>query len=310
MKELYKKYRPKTFDKILGQKHIVKSLERWVERGTLPHTLLFSGPSGCGKTTLARILRRELGCGKHDFTEINCADFRGIDMVRNIRLRMHQAPISGECRIWLIDEAHKLSNDAQNAFLKMLEDTPKHVYFMLATTDPQRLLRTIRNRCSEIAVKPLTSKTTKKLVTSISKKEGMKIPPEVVDKIIENSEGSARKALVSLNQVIELDDEEEMLEAIQASVIEIQASEISKLLLRPRVSWLDVAKVLRVIGNNEAEQIRHMVLGYARAVILGGGKTAGRAFVIIEAFSDNFFDSKAAGLAAACYEVMVESKIK
>lgn len=308
--ELYKKYRPKTFNKILGQEHIIKSLKRWIEKSNLPHALLFSGPSGCGKTTLARILKRKLECGRHDFTEINGADFRGIETIRSIRSRIWQAPISGKCRIWLIDESHKLSNEASNAFLKMLEDTPDHVYFMLATTDPQKLLKTIRNRCSEIAVKSLTNETMKKLITSISKEEKIKIPKEVIDKIIENSEGSARKALVFLNQILELDDKKEMLEAIRASTIEAQSNEISRLLFRPRVRWFDIARVLKVINNNEAEQIRYMILGYARVVLLSGSKMAGRAFVIIEAFSDNFFDSKAAGLAAAAYEVMVESKAK
>lgn len=308
MKELYKKYRPKSLDKMIGQNNSVKVLKSFLKGNTLPHTLLFSGPSGCGKTTLARILRKELKCGKHDFTELDCADFRGIEMVRNIRSHIQQAPISGKCRIWLIDEAGRMTTDAQNAFLKMLEDTPNHVYFMLATTDPQKLLKTIRTRCTEIIVRSLNSKSILKLLCHICGREKVKLPGEVIDKIIECSDGSARKALVLLNQVIELDDEDGMIEAIKATTAEVQAITIAKALFNPRTKWIDMAKILKETLNEEPEQIRWMVLGYARTILLSGGKLSGRAYLVIDTFCDNFYDSKHAGLAAACYEIIVGTK--
>ena len=157
--ELYKKYRPKNFKRIVGQPTITEQLTSMTRSNQFPHSSLFSGPSGCGKTTLARIMRNKLDCGDQDFQEVNCADFRGIDMVRDIRNRMNLAPIGGECRVWLIDEAHQLSSQAQNAFLKILEDTPSHVYFMLATTDPQKLIPTIRTRCAEFKVSSLNPMT-------------------------------------------------------------------------------------------------------------------------------------------------------
>ena len=107
--ELYKKYRPKTLDKILGQDSSVKILKSFIAKRKIPHALLFTGPSGCGKTTLARILRRELKCGKHDFTELDCTDFKGIEMVRNIRTRLQAAPISGRWRVWIIDYFSKMA---------------------------------------------------------------------------------------------------------------------------------------------------------------------------------------------------------
>src|SRR5690606_3369465 len=110
--------------------------------GDIPHAMLFTGPSGCGKTTLARILRVKLRCSDNDFQEINAADFRGIDSIRSMRQQVGAAPLGGDSRIWLIDEAHSMTADAQNAFLKLLEDTPRHVYFFLATTDPQKLKKT------------------------------------------------------------------------------------------------------------------------------------------------------------------------
>ena len=132
--ELYKKHRPSYLEDVFGQPEAVKVLGSMIEKDDLPHSILFTGPSGVGKTTLARILKEELECHANDFKEINCADFRGIDTIRDIRNNMNRQSLMGGPLIWLIDEAHKLTNDAQTAFLKMLEDTPKHVYFFLATT--------------------------------------------------------------------------------------------------------------------------------------------------------------------------------
>lgn len=304
MSELYKKHRPKTFDEIVGQDSALKSLKSLVDKKRIPHTLLFTGPSGCGKTTLARILSKSVGCGKHDRVEVNCADFRGIDMVRDIRNRMNQSAISGNSRVWIIDECGKLSNDAQNAFLKILEDTPDHVYFMLATTDPLKLLKTIRTRCTEVAVKSLSEKDVSKLVKEISKKESIKVSEKVIDKIATSSEGSARKALVLLNQVMDLDDESDMLNSIESSVMEQQSIVIARALLNTKTKWSDMAKLLKESDIEDAEQIRWMVLGYMKSVMLSAGPMTSRAYTITDIFKDNFYDSKTAGLVNACYTVI------
>ena len=303
--ELYKRYRPKKLAKILGQESAVKILQSFIKKKRIPHVLLLSGPSGCGKTTIARIMRRKLKCGKHDFMELDCADFRGIEMVRTIRLNINKAPISGKRRVWLIDECHKLTTDAQNAFLKMLEDTPKHVYFILATTEPQKVMKTIRTRSTEIVVKNLTDKNLTKLVISVYDKENQKPFQEVVDKIVECSDGSARKALVLLNQTIILDNKNDMLDAIESTTAEVQGIAIARALFNPKIVWHNMAKVLKETSNEEPETIRRIVLGYAKTILLSGSKLSSRAYLIIDVFADNFFNSGHAGLAAACYEIVV-----
>ena len=254
-------------------------------------------------------MRRKLKCHKFDFTELNTADFRGIDEVRKIRVRIQSAPLKGKCRVWLIDECHKLTSDAQHALLKMLEDTPNHIYFFLATTNPEKLLKTIRNRCTEISVKPLKDKDLIELIKSVCIKEGLTgFPSDVVKKIVECSEGSARKALVFLHKVIELKNKKEMLNAIITASAETQAFEIVRALLyKPKTTWSQMAKILRETMGEDAEQIRWLVLACAKTEILKGGKLAAKAFLIIDAFRDNFYDSKHAGLCAACYEVIVGS---
>ena len=258
----------------------------------------------CGKTTLARILRTKMKCSNRDFREINAAEYRGIDMVRDIKQNMGYTPMGGKVRVWLVDEAHKLTPDAQGAFLKELEDgAPKHAYFMFATTDPQKLLKTIRTRATEIKVQPVKNKEMSELLNRVCEAEGIQVSEEVLDKIVEVSENSPRKALVILNQVIGL-DEDEQLDAVKGSVAETEAIELCRVLMNSSVSWGQVVKVLKGIEdlNGQAESIRWMVISYMSSVALGGNP--GRAIRIIEAFQDNFYDSKRAGLISACFEVV------
>lgn len=299
--ELYKKHRPKTLKQVMGQKEAVTMLTTFLQKGEVPHSLLFSGPSGCGKTTIARILKDELKCVDADFAEINAADFRGIDEIRKIRQRMPLAPLGG-CRIWLIDEAHKLSNDAQNAFLKMLEDTPRHVYFFLCTTDRQRLIKTILTRCTDIVVKSLTPTTMFKFIESICTKEKRELEQEVADKITDKAEGSARKALVILEQVLTSQDTDEQLNIVERFEGITEAIELARVLVNPRSSYTEAAKILGAL-QDDAEGVRRMILGYCTSILLKGGKLAPRAYHIINCLRDHLYDSGRAGLAAGVWEV-------
>ncbi len=301
MHELYKKYRPQLFKEMVGQTEAVKVLSTFVKTGKTPHTILFTGSSGAGKTTSARILTNKLGCTETDMREINCADFRGIEMVREIRSHMGLASF-GACRVYIIDEAHALSRDAQTAFLKILEDTPKHVYFFLCTTDPAKLLKTIITRCTEIRFAPVKSKDMSGLLSSIAKKEGKELTEEVIDRIVEVSEGSPRKALVVLGGVIDLESEEEQLAAVLSNDTKSKGIELARALVSPKCQWADVKGILKDL-DEEPETIRYLILGYCSSILLKGGGLSKRAHQIIVTFSFNFFDSKKAGLIAACYEL-------
>ena len=308
--ELYKKYRPKKLKDVVGQSGVVKSLSLKIKKNKVPHAILFSGPSGCGKTTVARIIKRKIGCGNHDFKDINCADFRGIDMVRDIRQRMTLSPIDGECLVWLIDECHKLSNDAMNAMLKILEDTPDHVYFMLCTTDPQKLLRTIRTRCTEYNMKSLSAEDLESLLVRTCKDEKVGITTDVFDKIIDNCAGSPRQALVLLDQIIDMTKEKDMMESIQSSAIESDAFEIAKALLYGKSNWSSMTKILKSVDISKHEGLRAMIMNTAKNNLLNNRNT-GRAYLVMESFSENFFDRSSPGFdtgeclfVAACYEVI------
>jgi len=300
--ELYKKHRPKSLDEMIGQDTTVNTLNRMAKNESIPHAILITGPSGCGKTTLARIIRRLLRCNKFDFIEDAP---RKVDDVRSIGRRIGQAPLKGKRRVWLIDECHKLTSDAQEEFLKMLEDTPSHVYFILTTTDPQKLKTTLKNRCTEFVVKALKDSDIESVVERVCKKEENSITSKVMGKIVENSDGSARKALVFLNSIINQTCERDMLNAIVTATAETQAFAIVRALLyKPGTKWKEIAKILKETEGEEPEQIRWLVLACCRTEMLKGGKLTGRAFLVIGAFRDNFYDSKQAGLCAACWEVI------
>lgn len=307
MEELYKKYRPSDFDGIIGQESTLKTLRAAVNNDAIPHFILFTGPRGCGKTTLARIVRKKLKCGRQDFVE---AAPRKIEEVRAIRSRISIAPMRSKCRVYLIDECHKLTSDAQDEFLKMLEDTPNHVYFMFTTTDPQKLKKTLKDRATEFAVKPLSDVDLLVVLDSICNEEGETVNKEVLEKIIANSDGSARKALVFLNSVIRLKSKQDQLNAIVPATAEIQVFEIVRALLyqQSKTTWQTMSKILKATEGEDAEQIRWLVLACCKTELLKANHFASRAYAIIEAFSDNFYDSKMAGLVAACYTVIESGK--
>lgn len=298
--EYYKKYRPKNLNEVLGQPEAVKTLQEMLNKNNVPRCLLLTGPSGCGKTSLARILKDQLGCGRGDFVELNCADTRGIETFRNIKQLMSLRPMSGKCRIWLLDEVHRITGDSQSAVLKMFEDTPNHVYFFLATTDPHKLLSTIRTRTTEIKLKNLTDKELDNLVNKVLTLEKQKVDEEVLRELIRCSEGSARKALVFLNQIVNLTDVDEQLSCLGQD-IKTKGFDLAKKLIDSRTKWNDITPILSNL-EEEPETVRYIVLGYANSVMMK--KPSKRCYLVICAFESNFYDSKKAGLTRACWEVI------
>lgn len=206
---LHIKYRPQTWEEIRGNEEVVEALKslfssRPVEER--PHVFLLKGPSGCGKTTIARIIKKELGCSDLYFFEINAADARGIDSIRQMISDCRFLPWIGSTKVYVLDEVHQMTKEAQNALLKILEDTPQHVYFILCTTEPKKIISTIKTRCSTYQVSPLPASLIRDLLVWVCNEERKEVPNEVLNAISQTCEGSPRQALVSLDQVIDIDD--------------------------------------------------------------------------------------------------------
>ena len=299
--DLHIKYRPKTLDEIVGNDSVVEALRVLLQnKEGFPHSLILSGESGCGKTTIARIIKSELGCSDMDFKELNIADIRGIDSARDIINNCKQRPLFGNVKIYLMDEIHQATKDAMNTLLKILEDTPKHVYFILATTDPNKLLKTIRTRCKEFTVSPLDTRQIRFLLNSIYNKEGLEPYVNVVDKISRMCDGSPRKALVLLGQVIEMSSEEQALQAIESATIEeAKVIDLCRMLMSNKSNkWKDCKILLKNI-NEDPEKVRYAILGYFRSVLLNKGDL--QSAKIMSLFFENFMYSGKAGLIYSCF---------
>ena len=304
------KYRPDYFDDVIGQEDAIRVLKSKLKDATLPHALMFTGPPGTGKTTLARILGYELGVkNRNDFRELNAALNRGIDDIRDLSPTLNASGLFGGARVFLFDECHRLSADAQDSLLKAVEEPPRHVYFIFNTTLPSKVHKTIRDRCLQIPLKPVKYDAMLKFVEHVVAKEKAKhVSKRVIEKVAMAADGSPRRALKELERVIGLTSEQEMLDTVVKEDVETAAFDLVKAFMPFKgapAPWSAVADILTRIEGEDAEGLRHLVLACARKTLLDPRRAEQhpRAFAIINAFRDNFWDSKHAGLAAACYEL-------
>ena len=218
-----RKYRPRTFDDILGQDHVVRTLKNAIAQNRLAHAYLFVGPRGTGKTTTARILAKALNCtngpsadfdpdepvcreiaeGRSlDVLEIDGASNNGVEEVRSLRETVRYAPSSGQFKIYYIDEVHMLSNSAFNALLKTLEEPPEHVKFIFATTEPHKILATILSRCQRFDLRPIPSDIIAGHLLHIAREEKVKLEDAAAWAIAKGADGGMRDAQSMLDQLV------------------------------------------------------------------------------------------------------------
>lgn len=304
MSSLYLKYRPKDLESVYGNEDIVSALSGMLqEPEKCPHSLMFHGPTGCGKTTIGRIVAERLGCKGSDLREMDTADFRGIDTIREVRKQSQYKPLEGRVRVWILDECHKLTNEAQNALLKILEDTPRHVYFILCTTEPQKLLPTIKGRCAQFQVKQLNDRQMMKLLRDVVKAEDENLAKPVYEQIIQDALGHPRNALQILDKVLRTEADKRLESAKQAAEEYSQSIELCRALLKGAgAGWAGVRNILNGLKDQEAESIRRHVLGYCQAVLLKSEND--NAAAVMEEFLEPFYNTGFAGLVYACYSVV------
>jgi DNA polymerase III subunit gamma/tau len=297
---LYLKYRPTEISEVIGNAEVLESIENALQKD-FPHSILLTGPTGCGKTTTGRIIANRLGAKGGDIIELDFASLRGIDSVRDIIHRSQFKPIEGKVKVWVIDEVHKATNDAQNAMLKILEDTPKHVYFILCTTDPQKLIATIKGRCQTFEMRPLSDRQMMGLLRSIVKAEEESLVKVVYDQIIMDSQGHPRNAIQILEQVLNVEPDKRLETARRSAEKQSQSIELCRALLQGS-GWRAVSTILKGLKDEDPESIRRHVLGYCQSVLLNGDEE--RAGRVMEAFIEPFYNTGMPGLVFACYDVI------
>ncbi len=298
---LYRKWRPRTFDAIVGQEPVVRTLKRAVETGRVAHAYLFSGPRGTGKTSTAKVLAMGLNCSEGptsepdgtcdscraiinnssmDVLEMDAASNRGIDEIRDLRDKVNLAPTQGRMKVYIIDEVHMLTTEAFNALLKMLEEPPEHVVFVLATTEKHKVLPTIISRCQSFDFRRPGISTLSEKLREISEAEGIEAEPAALTAIAREGRGSFRDAEGLLDQLASFTDgpitaarvrellgsagSEILLEATDA-LYERRAADALRIVERLQNEGRDLS---RFIGELVAHLRRLMLLPHAPEVAL------------------------------------------
>ncbi len=265
---LYRKYRPQTFEELAGEEHVTKTLVNAIKQGRVSHAYLFAGPRGTGKTSTAKILAKSMNCEKGptaepdntcdscreimagnavDVLEIDAASNRGIDEIRELRDKVHYAPTRGRYKVYIIDEVHMLTTEAFNALLKMLEEPPPHAIFVLATTEPHRVLPTILSRCQRFDFRRIGTSDIIRRLEHIASAEEIEIDQGALVLIAGHAQGSLRDAISDIDQLvaycgkkISMDDvagalglvPHEMLADFAAHIVEHDAAEALRAIAR------------------------------------------------------------------------------
>ena len=219
----YRKWRPSSFSELVGQEHVAGTLRQSIKQGRVSHSYLFCGPRGSGKTTTARIIAKAVNClepldgdpcnacaiclsingGQFmDIIELDAASNRGIDEIRDIREKVNFAPSQGQRKVYIIDEAHMLTDAASNAFLKTLEEPPPHVIFVLCTTEAHKILPTIISRCQRFDFRRIASDLVYGRLADITEAEGVNVDPEAIRLVARHAAGSLRDAENLLEQLV------------------------------------------------------------------------------------------------------------
>ncbi|MCW2508888.1 MAG: polymerase subunit gamma and tau, partial [Modestobacter sp.] len=222
---LYRKYRPATFAEVVGQEHVTAPLMNAVDSGRINHAYLFSGPRGCGKTSSARILARSLNCeqgptstpcgvcgscislapdgpGSIDVMEIDAASHGGVDDARDLREKAFFAPVRDRYKVYIIDEAHMVTTQGFNALLKLVEEPPPHLRFIFATTEPEKVIPTIRSRTHHYPFRLIPPRSLSAYLTELCKREGVSIEAAALPLVVRAGAGSARDTLSVLDQLL------------------------------------------------------------------------------------------------------------
>lgn len=271
--ELTDKYRPKTFEEVLGQDSTIESLKNLIEtRGGLPPCLLISGDSGIGKTTIARITASLVGCldSTSNLIEINGAEKTGIDDMREVTESLKFFPLGkSKSRVVILDEAHRLSKNAWDSLLKPIEEPPPNTYWILCSTEPSKIPKAIQTRCTPYELKKVSVAKITKLLTFVCEQENYKTDKAIIMAAAMKAEGSPRRALKFLEMVHGLDSAakaQELIKSIGADDSKSPTIAMCQIIAR-RGSFLEAVAAIKDT-EEESETIRYITINYFNKVVI------------------------------------------
>lgn len=291
---LHTKYRPATFEEVLGQPAAVKSLKQ-VITDKRAKAFLFTGPSGTGKTTLARILANSFAQGKAtaaNIDEVDTASNSGAEAMRAVIKRTFTRAIGASpVKVFIIDECHRLSGTAWDVLLKPIEEPPSHVYWMLCSTNPSKVPKTIQTRCLRYDLKPVNEEVILKLLQKVSKAEAMDTDIEVLEAIAEQADGSPRQALVYLEACAYCESAGEARAAMRSAGQSKEVIDLCRFLIGGRGTWLEAMKLVKAIeGTTDAESARIVIANYFASALIGANSDSKAANLlrILECFKEPY----------------------
>lgn len=264
MVDWHVKHRPQKVDDLAGNASVVKTLRSWEASGNVPKCVMLTGSKGCGKTTTARILKNILNCSDVDFHESNSGDERGLPAARDIMKVCRYAPIGGGAAIWFMDEAHSLMKLAQEALLKVLEEPPRRSWFILATTDPEKLEDTFKDRASFLNMSPPTpTEIARDVVWKVTQLEGTPFTKDLCKAVGEACGCSVRKALIMAQQLATLPETERMV-ALKGMAVadENPAEHLCSLLLEHGRQPFKTLRYAATKASDNPESVRRSLLAY------------------------------------------------
>jgi DNA polymerase-3 subunit gamma/tau len=265
-KPIITKYRPAHLVEFFGNKAVVKVAQGLIEdEEGRAQTYLFTGEKGCGKTTLAKLLANEFGADDSSVVEIDCSQDRSIEMVRNVHNMMSSPPLVGSAKAFIVDESHQLPKLSQDGFLKDTEEPPDYAYFFLCSTEPNRIVGTLRDRCLELELKRLRLKDAVLFIAHICSLDNIEPSAREIRIILKASEGNPRKILKALylSKHSDVDSLKELLRFVDED--DPQVKDLCRNILYKKGSTI---KILNSLKNKEPETTRKAVLSYMEKVIL------------------------------------------
>ena len=292
-KALYRQYRPKVFDELLGQDKVVNVLKNQIKNNNFSHAYLFAGERGCGKTSAAKIFAKAINClnpidgspclecencraieeeTSLDVVEMDAASNRRIDDIRNLRDNVIYPPANLKYKVYIIDEAHMITREAFNALLKIMEEPPKHLVFILATTEIDKIPKTILSRVQKFEFNKIDSSKIKEQINIILKDQNIKMENEAVDLIIRKAKGAMRDALSILDQVLSFNKEEFLLKDVEFILGTVDFKKIdtlvSSILVKDQKASLNNLKSIRDDGKSNLDIVDSLVNYYRDLMIL------------------------------------------
>lgn len=294
--DLHVKYRPESFDEMIGQDHVVQSLKSLFDKKTYPHAYLFIGSSGCGKTTSARIVAKMLGCNAENILEIDAASYGKVEDIRELVASLNYATFGDNpTKFIIIDEAHSVSKSAWQAFLKTIEEPPEHVYFAFCTTEADKVPDTIKTRCHTYTLKDVAYDDLFELLYVVAEAEELKIDDSLLRIIAQASQGSPRRALTYLSKCRGCKTKEEVQTVLEEPGEDGEVIELCRLLVgRIRPQWKPIMRLLNSMQAQNPESIRLIVCNYVAKAALNARTDADalKLIKVLNAFSRPYNSSE------------------